>query len=281
MEIKKSISTGFFSDLSPEECVKELAAAGFQYAEFGLEHGVVMLEGSQNAEKLGRDLAKVAADQGLSFRQGHLDMDLDLCDPGDRDRLKLWLDLFQALGIRSAVLHATGVAQLPLEQQLEVRAPALADLAKHIAGTGMTICLENLVSNQMVRVVDGILTLLEAAGNGPELGICLDIGHLRRARGHGLTEQTSREFIQKAGKRLKALHVHDNMGVNDDHLFPFCTNGLDWQMFMLALEENGYRDLFNLELPGESHAPLAVRRQKLAHGLWLCDYLSSPEFMHC
>ena len=27
MEIKKSISTGFFRDLSPEECVKELAAA--------------------------------------------------------------------------------------------------------------------------------------------------------------------------------------------------------------------------------------------------------------
>lgn len=280
MEIKKSISTGFFRDLTPEACVKELADAGFRYAEFGLEHGIPMLEKSSDGEKLGRDLAKVAADQGLSFLQGHLDMDLDLCDPRDHDRLKLWLDLFHGLGIRSAVLHATGVSHLPLAQQLEVRGPALADLARHIAGTGMTICLENLVSNPMIRVVDGILSLIEAAGNGPELGICLDIGHLRRARGHGLTEQTSREFIQKAGKRLKALHVHDNMGVNDDHLFPFCTSGLDWKMFMQALEENGYRDLFNLELPGERHAPLEVRRQKLHYALWLCDYLSSPGFMH-
>ena len=110
---------------------------------------------------------------------------------------------------------------IPYEKQLALRGAAIAQLEQHIRGTGIVICLENLFSKPMLRSADGILELIEAAGNGPQLGVCLDIGHLHRVRSHGLCSDSSRDFIRKAGSRLKALHVHDNLGDTDDHLLPF------------------------------------------------------------
>ena len=276
MQIPFSISTGYFYDLSPEACVDELVKADFTCSEFGLEHGITLLARGGSAEQLGKALRSYAEDQGLSFPQGHLDLNLDLCQ--DVDMFKTWLDLFHSLGIKAAVIHANGAADLSYEVQLEKRSAALRQLTDHIKGTGMTICLENLFSHPMLNTADTLLELLEAAGSDG-LGICLDIGHLHRVASHGITKQTSREFIEKCGSRLKALHVHDNMGVNDDHLFPFCTHGLDWKMFITALQENNYSGIFNMELPGESHAPLEVRRLRLNYLHQLHQYLFSDNFL--
>jgi len=276
MNMPFSISTGYFYDLSPEACVDELAAAGFTCSEFGLEHGIPLLERGGDACKTGQVLRAYAADKGLVFPQGHVDLNLDLCR--DVDTVKIWLDLFQGLGIRACVLHANGAQELCYEAQLEQRSAALRQLVSHIRGTDMTICLENLFSHPMLRTADTLLELLETAGSD-HLGICLDIGHLHRAASHGVTEQTSREFIEKCGKRLQALHVHDNMGVNDDHLFPFCPNGLDWKLFITALLDNGYSGLFNMELPGESKGPLQVRRLRLAYAKQLHSFLFSSDFL--
>lgn len=277
MNMPFSVSSGFFYDLTPEAAVDEFAAAGYTHCEFGLEHGIPMLQSGADAETLGRRLRAYAQDKGLQFPQGHLDLNLDLCR--DVDRFKTWLDLFHGLGIKACVLHANGAADLAYDAQLEQRSAALRQLTNHIRGTNMTICLENLFSHPMLNTADTLLELLEAAG-GDHLGICLDIGHLHRVNCHGKSAQTSREFIEKCGKRLQALHVHDNMGVNDDHLFPFCPSGLDWRMFVNALLDNGYEGLFNMELPGESKAPLEVRRLRLHHAKQLHAFLFSGSFLN-
>lgn len=277
MNIPVSVWTGFFGDISPEAAVDELTNAGFTHAEFSLEHGRVLLQRPGTPEEEGRALKEYAAKKGLTFLQGHLDLSLDLCR--DVEALKRWLDLFCALGIRAAVLHANGAEDLPYEDQLKVRAAALRQLSDHIAGRDITICVENLFSIDMVRTADSILELVDAAG-GRQLGVCMDIGHLHRARSHGKTDQTFRQFITKAGSRLKALHVHTNNGDLDDHLLPFSgMNGLDWKQTMTALRDIGYQDLFNMELNGEAEAPLAVRRMKLRYAKQLAEYLLSDEFL--
>lgn len=280
LKIPYSMWSGMFNDLSPEGAVDELAAAGFTHAELSLEHGRVLLRREGTPTEIGAALKAYATDRGFAFIQGHLDLDLMLTERKDLEELKRWLELFAAIGIRSAVLHATGASDEPHERQLALRSAALRELLTHIEGLDLVICLENLFSNPMVRTADGILELIEASGGSDQLGICLDIGHLHRANFHGVTGQTSREFIQKAGSRLKALHIQDNHGENDDHLLPFTVKGLDWKMLMQALEENGYDRLFNMELPGESHAPLAVRRLKTRYAKELTQYLFSDEFIH-
>jgi sugar phosphate isomerase/epimerase len=272
-----SVWSGYFGDLSPEEAVDELVAAGFSCAEFSIEHGIQLLERPGTPLEKGKALKEYAAQRGLAFLQGHLDLDLDMIL--DNDALKDWLDLFWGLGIKAAVLHATGAKKAPHQEQLALRAEALKKLQSHIAGRDMTICLENLFSNTMVNTADGILELIHAAGD-TQLGVCLDIGHLHRVRCHGKTNQTIREFITKAGSRLKALHIHTNNGDLDDHLLPYSgMNGLDWKEAMAALREVDYQGLFNMELNGEAKAPLAVRRMKLRYARELAQYLLSDGFL--
>lgn len=281
LNIPYSVWSGMFNDLSPEQAVDELSSAGFRYAELSLEHGIDMLAQREGTPaQIGAALKQYAAERGFAFIQGHLNMDLELDNPTDVEELKRWLEMFAALGIKSAVLHATGAYDEPYEKQLEVRSAAIRELVEHIKDTDLVICLENLVSKPMVRTVDGILELIEACGGGEHLGICLDIGHLHRANFHGLTTQTSREFVAKAGDKLKALHIQDNHGENDDHLLPFTANGLKWKMLMQALEASGYDRLFNMELPGEAFAPLAVRRMKVRYAKQLTEYMFSDEFIH-
>ena len=279
MNLPLSVWSGYFCDVSPEKMVDIFVEEGFSCTEFSIEHGVMLLERG-DAQAVGKEFGRYAADKGLAIPQGHLDMDLELTDRKDLDALKRWIDLFYAIGIRNMVLHATGAYEEPYERQLELRGKGVAELADHVAGTDVTICLENLFSKPMVQRADGILELIEAAGGGENLGICLDIGHLHRVRSHGICQDSSRDFILKAGKRLKALHVHDNMGVQDDHLLPFCKKGLNWKLFMSALEENGYQGIFNLEIPGENKAPLALRLHKLSYIKHLADYLMSDQFIH-
>ena len=114
--------------------------------------------------------------------------------------------------------------------------------------------------------------LIDASG-GEHLGICLDTGHLRLAQERGLA-QTHREFIEKAGPRLKALHIADNDGTYDEHIMPFGLGKINWQEVVGALKEFGYRDLFNLEIPGERRCPIEIRRAKLAYIKTVYDYMA-------
>lgn len=278
MELRTAVYSGFFSDLSPEAAIDELVRGGFYYTELDMVLGKVLLQRSGTPEQIGKNLRDYAADRGLTIPQGHLD-EPDICTQEGLDLLKKWLELFHGAGIHAAVIHVNGVEDLPFEEQLRLRSRALETLVHHIEGTDMVICVENLASKPMIRTAQGINTLIDAAGGGPHLGICLDIGHLHRCNCHGWANQTSTEFIQVAGSRLQALHVHDNLGDTDDHLFPLIKKGLDWKEFMAALAGSGYTGLYNLEIPGEASCPLEARRIKLRYARALADYLLSDSFI--
>ena len=53
--------------------------------------------------------------------------------------------------------------------------------------------------------------------------------------------------LKKLGSRIKGLHVHDNGGVNDDHLIPF-DGTIDWREQMSALRAAGFDGFLTLEL---------------------------------
>ena len=75
---------------------------------------------------------------------------------------------------------------------------------------------------------------------------CLDIGHT------ALTYQKEKpwDYIRGLGKnRLKALHVHDNNGMNDQHLLPY-EGYIDWMEVTKALGEIDYEGDFTFETHG-------------------------------
>ena len=103
--------------------------------------------------------------------------------------------------------------------------------------------------------------------SGSELGICLDTGHLNMAGGD------CADFVRKAGKKLKALHITDSIGERDDHIFPHGAGTVNWEAFVSALYEVGYDGLFNFEVPRENRCPMEIRLAKLDYARRLAELM--------
>jgi sugar phosphate isomerase/epimerase len=78
----------------------------------------------------------------------------------------------------------------------------------------------------------------------PLIGACWDTGH---ARLMGLEPSAT---IPILGHRLKALHIQENDGKDDDHMLPFVNgnHGVRWAGFGQALVKAGYKGAFTYEV---------------------------------
>ena len=267
MELKLSVWTNFFRELSPEKKLDEFAEAGYKYLEFSTEDGDSLLKRGK-PETEGRAYCRRAADLGIEISQGHLYLQADILNRNDLESLKKWLELHNAAGIKNCVLHyGKGHANnFPSGLLLEKRGEAIKELKEVIRGTGMRICLENLSRDEDCST---LLELIKYAGE-ENMGICLDTGHLILAGGNPSL------FIAEAGELLGALHIADNEGYYDQHFSPYFGKSIfPWPEFMKALAANGYSGLFNYEIPGETGAPVEVLRLKLRYLKELTGYLQT------
>lgn len=127
----------------------------------------------------------------------------------------------------------------------------------------VTICLENMFTGHRGKIYAAccsdfatackyVDTLNEMAGE-EIFGFCLDTGHAL------LLGKDIKHAIIQLGHRIKAFHVHDNDGRNDQHLAPYM-GLLDWKRFVEGLKEIGY----NRTLSFETFNALRVFDQELA-----------------
>ena len=77
-------------------------------------------------------------------------------------------------------------------------------------------------------------------------GFCLDTGHAL------LIGKDIKQAMTALGSRIEAFHIHDNNGVDDQHLAPYM-GVLDWSRFVDGLREIDYRG----HLSFETHATIA------------------------
>ena len=73
--------------------------------------------------------------------------------------------------------------------------------------------------------------------------MCLDIGHVTAYNENHKPE----DAIRLLGDKIKVLHVHDNKGKTDQHLFPQY-GMINWTEVAKALKEIGFKGVFSLEL---------------------------------
>ncbi|HUS47438.1 MAG TPA: sugar phosphate isomerase/epimerase [Phycisphaerae bacterium] len=268
--MKPSVWTSYLYGLTLEEMVEAFAGKGWRYAELSTEHSEMLLSRGKPGET-GRAFRKFAGDRGMSFPQGHLEIGVDVAAvdrAGVINRLKRWLDLYLALGVKAAVIHPGGFelekSGMPPEKVHEARVEAFGELARHVAGSDLFICMENVCWR---NDLEGISRIIDACGT-PNLGICLDTGHLHLVAGR------QGDFIRGAGARLKALHIADNDGTSDQHLIPFARGTIKWDEVIAALREVQYDGLFNFEIPGETlGCPMPVRMAKLEYLRALADIM--------
>lgn len=252
--------TSYFIDLSPEEMVSVFSRKGWNELEISDEHACALVQRGE-PYAVGEQFRRYAEDLGIRFPQGHLWLTCDIVAENTApvlSELRRWLDLFMALGVKAGVLHPGGSTMLAQGAERsrvnEIRVDSLRQIATHVRGSDLVICLENLGTG--TQTLEDLMAILTHAGEHA-LAICLDTGHLNIVGG----DQAA--FIRGAGPRLKALHIDDNEGHEDQHLMPYGRGTVPWSEVANALRQIGYTGLYNFEIPGENHCPMEVRLAKL------------------
>ena len=145
------------------------------------------------------------------------------------------LQASEYLGAEWTVVHMKSVAD------------TVAYVKKLLKDSGVTkigIALENMFDRPIGDLIEAH-DILEK--EGVRVGVCFDTGHAHVKKFYDIDVA---DAIMKLGKRIKMLHVHDNMSNGDRHGAPY-TGSIKWEKVMKALADVGYEGAFNFELQPE------------------------------
>ena len=269
--MKLSMWSSYYIEKSPEDAILELEKFGYHYTELSDEHGAELIKRG-NPKEVGKAFGEFAKAHGIEVLQGHLSLKFTICDGGKSiEEAKTWLDLFDAVGITSAVIHCDRIRyeeNVGVEERISRNVEALKELCAYVEGREIRICIESCRSDYpLMGSADEILHIIERVGSD-RMAICLDTGHLNLC-----ADKDQEKFILKAGKLLTALHIADNDKTSDQHIMPFGLGNVKWEVVMKSLKKIGYDGLFNYEIPGERNIPAAIKGEKLNYIKMISEYL--------
>lgn len=236
-------------------------------------------------EKWVYEVANEAQKLGIEFSQAHLPFfkisDPYYLDPEKREHFdKVRYRCIQAcgmLGVKWAVDHVFHTvndqcyAPKIKEDCLRYFAPFIEAAKKENVGIAFENMLLTKKNEFSIRYCTTHWELIDFVDSwkDPMVGICWDFGHANTV----YRDQT-RPLIE-IGKRLKALHVHDNFGISDMHFAPFL-GSIDWEPIMKTLSDIGYEGDFNFELGNYGAGkPDAVQEMLAKYAYDVGNYLLS------
>ena len=126
------------------------------------------------------------------------------------DEVKRALETAEVLGFKNLVLHLGERDDEWSTETVEHSLTAIEHLSAFARPLGVRLLLENLQNAPTIPV--HLKHILEV-GHFDTLGVCLDLGHAN------ITVGVS-DAIEALGDRIASVHVHDNHGVKDEHLWP-------------------------------------------------------------
>lgn len=286
--MQPSMWTSYLIECPPRDMVLEFARHNWHTLELSDEHAHYLLK-EGDPQQVGGQFRAFAADHGVTFPQGHFYLSMEAYRPGNKPpvpadialadpaifetamtTMRRWIDLFNALGIKAGVLHAGGdsLRKAGWEEKriFERRVEAVRRVAEYARGGPTVICLENLGKESGLAEAGELIRIADATG-ADNVALCLDTGHAN------ISGVDNPSFIRRAGPRLQALHIADNLGHNDDHMLPYGRGTVKWKEVMKALREVAYHGLFNFEVPGERLCPKPVLMAKLDYALELAKWM--------
>lgn len=159
------------------------------------------------------------------------------------------------LGGENWVMHPImpfGKEDIPLGRQQEtweLNVAFLSELAVYAGEIGVTLCVENMPMHDFsIATPADILRLLRAVDH-PNCKACLDTDHVAV-----YPDWTAADAVRLLGGELRAMHAHDNNGLQDYHDYP--GRGItDWTAYAKALHESGYAGVFSLEAAPSRRLP--------------------------
>ena len=177
--------------------------------------------------------------EGLTIEHAHLQFShvnhlwLDTQDgQAVFDSYLLDIDGLANYEIPVAVMHMTTGQNPPNISDIGMY--RMRTLVERAEKCGVKIAIENVSNSQMLNHV---LDTIES----PMLGLCYDSGH------DYIWSPTPYIILEKYKDRLFAIHLHDNIGENDDHLAPG-EGKVNWGIARAGIESSVYTGSFTLEI---------------------------------
>lgn len=139
-------------------------------------------------------------------------------------------------------LYREGCEKFGEMRVLEVMAKNLQSFSDTAEEYNMRIAIENI--GGMLPAGDiKTMKILEEFVARENFGFCIDTGHAF----YGKEEIT--DYLEFAGKKLFATHIHDNHGTKDEHLFPG-EGDINWLPVIRKLKALGYSREWMFECGG-------------------------------
>ena len=275
--LSTSIHLYFNDGLTLNEQIVKHTDAGFRYLDFNF----LDWQNVKDSPLLGdgweawiASAKETAEGQGACFNQAHAPVPVIRFSKDYEGLLACIRRSIRAchmLGIPQMVYHslicpeALGLGGTWHEANTEFFHTVMEDAAKY----GVGICIENVwpVCKYMQHPLwqtEELIAFADSLGDDSIVGICWDTGHGNlTGNGHNYRREANPELapfgnqyenITRIGPRLRALHIDDNNGLDDDHVTPgFGT--IVWDDVLQALDDIGYRHSFTFEA---HHAVLRV-----------------------
>lgn len=142
------------------------------------------------------------------------------------DEVKRALEAAEQIPFTHMILHLGERGDTWSPRTLEHAMTAVEHLRAFARPLGVQILLENLEKNEVAEP-QNLMEIL-TVGHFDDIGVCLDLGHAHIGEGIPAT-------IDIMGPRIRSVHVHDNSGDKDAHLWPG-EGTIAWPETMRALE---------------------------------------------
>jgi sugar phosphate isomerase/epimerase len=289
MNISTSINVLHRPGYTPERGIRGCRKAGYTALDFNYwDHQKYVLGLTWKEEEAwANGIRSIAEEEGVRFTQMHgpvhgtsyVDMVMGLNEESYFVLAERSIRTAAILGLPWVVFHATRVTQEleSVKVRLQHNTAFYQRLLPIMEQTGVGIALENLVDKgaepngfprrNYCSVPEEMIELIDTL-NHPLVGACWDPGHANR---QGLRQKALCEL----GKRLKAVHINDNDGKEDQHVLPYQGN-IDWKEVMDSLHAIKYEGDFTYEAHRSiKRLPDPMQEAGLKYSLALGNYLVS------
>lgn len=235
-----------------EKAVRMICESGFD----GIDYSMFVMNDSDVDSVLNTDgylahvknLRAIAESYGKTFEQSHAPFPSykagnDEYNKAIAPMLRRAIEITGVLGAKVCVIHPVALGESQREFNLDLY-NGLLETAKEY---GVKIALENMWGRKDGKIVPNICSVPDDFNSyvdalDPEyFTACLDLGHC------GLVGEDTADMIRSmGGKRITALHIHDNNGIADEHTIPYLRS-MDFDSILKALADINYSGNFTYE----------------------------------
>ncbi len=141
------------------------------------------------------------------------------------DEIKRALEAAEHIPFRNLVVHLGERTDVLSPRTIEHGLTALEHLDAFARPLGVRVLVENLLSE--ATTPEHLVMILDM-GHLAHIGLCLDLGHAHITVGVA-------QAIASMGSRIASVHVHDNHGFKDEHLWPG-DGTIEWPATVEALK---------------------------------------------